>query len=146
MNRLMTFVSLPRLILGLAALVLSAAAMPAYAVNDWYKVGYSEGYLRQERVCQQQLQQQVQAHFGQINDENKRLRQELTRLRALLDSQKAGAAGSSANGNPHVQPASAQAVQSQYFEYPEDRNPAGVREDGLPRHSASKLDDDNDGG
>jgi Skp family chaperone for outer membrane proteins len=144
MNRLMTFVSLPRLILGLAALVLSAVAMPAYAVNDWYKVGYSEGYLRQERVCQQQLQQQVQAHFGQINDENKRLRQELTRLRAMLDSQKAGAG--SPNGNPPVQPASAQAVQSQYFEYPENRNPVGVREDGLPTRAASRLDDDNDGG
>jgi Skp family chaperone for outer membrane proteins len=132
MNRPARFQSM-RLMLCLALAVFGFVA-PAHAMNDWYKMGYSDGYLRQERLCQQQMQQRVQAQFAQVHDENQRLRNELIRLRAEMEKQHANQARGGA------QTKAQQTAQSQFFEYP------AVRDDGRPRRAATVMDDDNNDG
>ena len=126
MNRPAPTARLPRLILCLVALVFVGVAMPAHAVNDWYKVGYSEGYLRQEQICQQQLQQRISAQFEQISSENQRLRQELIRLRQIIDSQQ--------GGNPQLDQ---QAL---------GQSATLVRDDSMPQRSAANVMSDDDSG
>ncbi len=149
MNRLPLINLLPRWLVCLVALVFVTAASPAHAVNDWYKMGYSEGYLHQERLCQQQMQRQVRAQFDQLATENQRLRQELIRLRQQLDGQQVAAdtQNASAAAAQNVQAVQPQDVPSQYFAYPNPQTPDGVRDDSLPRNAANTLDaDNNDGG
>lgn len=132
MNRQPLSVVLLRLIPGFVALALWGAATPAHAVNDWYKMGYSEGYLRQERICQQQIRQQVQAQFEQIQNENQRLRQELARLREQV----------SAAAVP-VQQAAAAQLESPAP--PGHANPSLSRDD-VRLSNASSMDDNDSGG
>jgi hypothetical protein len=61
---------------GLQAFCVAAFAFvffstPASAYNDWYRIGYSQGYLQKEREAQQ------------LASENQRLREELSRLKQV---------------------------------------------------------------
>lgn len=68
---------------GVAAVVCSlsaAQANPAQGMNDWYRVGYTEGWLQKEKTCTRQMQVQS----AQIIEENARLRQEIAALREQM--------------------------------------------------------------
>jgi hypothetical protein len=116
----------------IAMLVLS---LPAHAGNDWYKLGYSEGYLKQEQICQQQMQQRVSAHVRDITSENARLRDEVGRLRELLTENQQGQGSASSE--------TAQA--GQYFEYPDEAQQTSGLRDGSPRNAAGVMEDDTGG-
>jgi hypothetical protein len=119
-----------------AALALMALATPAHAANDWYKMGYTEGYLYQERLCQQQLQQKVQLQYERLNTENQRLRQEVIRLRQLVEAQAAT-----------VPAATQENAQAQYFQYPTGDQPDKFSGNAAaPAQNAAAVPTDDDSG
>jgi hypothetical protein len=73
-------------LLLIVVLLVLAAPKAAMAFNDWYKQGFADGILYQERACTSQVQQ----NSALIQRENLLLWREVLRLRQALAARNAG--------------------------------------------------------
>ena len=69
------------LILSLGLFFIPASAQAA--MNQWYQQGFNDGISYQDQVCRATIDQQVSL----VQQENAKLRAELTRLQAILQGQ-----------------------------------------------------------
>ena len=69
-------------ILGVALGVFLSGTPAFAAMNQWYQQGFNDGISYQDQVCRATIDQQVSV----VQQENARLRGELARLQAALQS------------------------------------------------------------